>query len=243
MMSALTGVLYGALVVYLGVDTLYTLAWGWRDLVNAADKATTFEELQKAGTDFGKVMGANTARILFMLATAAMGSEAAGMAKIGPTLPRAAQASRLAVAEGSVALEALGAVESVTIAEAGLTIGLAAGAEIHSSLMIGRGSGASGGGSPANDPKNAVRLRKQLASEAGEAELKAGGGKPIAGAGTPEPIDDLPRLLAEYGGKEGDWAKVVSRAYEVDDLTKIQVHCYKNLVTGKIFELKSVLIK
>jgi hypothetical protein len=88
-----------------------------------------------------------------------------------------------------------------------------------------------------------VRLRKQLASEAGEAELKAGGGKQIAGAGTPEPIDDLPRLLAEYGGRKGDWAKVVSRAYQVDELTKIQVHCYKNLVTGEIFELKSVLIK
>jgi len=178
-----------------------------------------------------------------MLATAAMGSEAAGMAKIGPTLPGAAQASRLAVAEGSVSLEALGAVESVAIAESGLTIGLTTGAEIHSSLMIGRGSGASGGESPASNPENAVRLRKQLASEAGEAELKAGGGKPIAGAGTSKPIDDLPRLLAEYGGKEGDWAKVVSRAYEVDGLTKIQAHCYKNLVTGEIVELKSVLIK
>jgi hypothetical protein len=144
-----------ALVVYLGVDTLYTLAWGWRDLVNAADKATSFEELQKAGTDFGKVMGADTARILFMLATAAMGNGAAGMAKIGPTLPGAAQASRLAVAEGGVALEALSAVESVTIAESGLTIGLTAGAEIHSSLMIGRGSGASGGESPASNPENA----------------------------------------------------------------------------------------
>jgi hypothetical protein len=231
-----------ALVVYLGVDTLYTLAWGWRDLVNAADKATSFEELQKAGTDFGKVMGADTARILFMLATAAMGSEAAGMAKIGPTLPGAVQASRLAVAEGGVALEALGVVESVTIAESGLTIGLAAGAEIHSSLMIGRGSGASGGESSASNPKNAVRLRKQLASEAGEAELKAGGGRPIAGAGTIYRIKDLPRLLAQYGGKEGDWAKFVSRDYQIDDLTAIQVHCYKNVSTGEIVELKSVLI-
>jgi hypothetical protein len=172
-----------------------------------------------------------------------MGNGAAGMAKIGPTLPGSAQASRLAVAEGGVALEALGAVESVTIAESGLTIGLATGAEIHSSLMIGRGSGASGRESPASNPGNAVRLRKQLASEAGEAELRAGGGKPIAGAGTPEPIDDLPRLLAEYGGKEGDWAKVVSHAHRIDDLTTIQVHCYKNLTTGEIVELKSVLGK
>lgn len=231
-----------ALVVYLGVDTLYTLGWGWKALVDAADKATSFEELRKAGTDFGKVMGADTARILFMLATAAMGNGAAGMAKIGPTLPGAAQASRLAVAEGGIGLEALGTVESVTIAESGLTIGLAAGAEIHSSLMIGQGSGASGGESPASNPKNAVLLRKQLASEAGEAELKAGGGRPIAGAGTIYRIKDLPRLLAQYGGKEGDWAKLVSRDYQIDDLTALQVHCYKNLTTGEIVELKSVLI-
>lgn len=232
-----------ALVVYLGVDTLYTLGRGWKALVDAADKATSFEELHKAGTDFGKVMGADTARILFMLATAAMGDGAAGVAKIGPTLPGAAPASRLAVAEGGIGLEALGAVESVTIAESGLTIGLTAGAEIHSSLMIGKGSGAPEGESRASNPENAVRLRKQLASEAGEAELKEGGGRPIAGAGTPTPIDDLPRLLAEYGGKEGDWVKLVSHAYRIDDVTTIQVHCYKNLATGEIVELKSVLGK
>jgi len=157
--KGIAAVVTAALVIYLGVDTLYTLAWGWRDLVNAADKATSFEELQKAGTDFGKVMGADTARIIFMLATAAMGSEAAGMAKIGPTLPGAAQASRLAVAEGGIGLEALGAVESVTIAESGLTIGLTTGAGIHSSLMSGKDSEASGGESRAHQRSLDGRLR------------------------------------------------------------------------------------
>jgi len=129
------------LVAYVGVDTLYTLGRGWKRLVDDADKATTFEELQKAGEGFAKVMGADTARVLVMLATAAMGSQAAGMAKVGPTLPGAAQASRLAVAEGSVALELVGSVESVTIAESGLTIALAPGAVAMSSTSedFGRG--------------------------------------------------------------------------------------------------------
>jgi len=133
------------LVAYIGVDTLYTLGRGWKTLVDAADKATTFEELRKAGDEFAKVMGADTARILVMLATAAMGSEAAGLAEAAPSLPGAVQASRLAVTEGSVALGAVGAVESVTIAESGLTIALAPGAVVMSSASddFGRGRPAS----------------------------------------------------------------------------------------------------
>ena len=68
------------------------------------------------------------ALVVVMLATAAMGSEAAGLAEAAPTLPGAVQASRLAIAEGGVALGSLGAVESVTIGESGLTIALAPGA-------------------------------------------------------------------------------------------------------------------
>lgn len=138
--KGIAAVMTAVLVVYLGVDTLYTLGWGWKALVDAADKATTFEDLRKAGEEFGKVMGADTARILVMLATATMGSEA-NLAEIAPTLPGAAQASRLAVAEGGVALEAVGAVETVTIAESGLTIALAPGAVAMSSTSgdFGRG--------------------------------------------------------------------------------------------------------
>lgn len=130
--KGVAAVLTAALVVYLGVDTLYALGRGWKALVDSVDKATTFEELRAAGERFGRVMGANTARILFMLATAAIGGEA-NLAKVAPTLPGAAQASRLALGEGSVALEAVGAVESVVVAEAGLTIVLAPGAVVMAS--------------------------------------------------------------------------------------------------------------
>jgi hypothetical protein len=139
--KGIAAVMTVVLVAYIGVDTLYTLGRGWKALVNRADAATTFEELRVAGEEFAKVMGADTARILVMLATAAVGSEAASLAKTAPSLPGAVQASRLAVSEGSVALGAVGAVESVTIAESGLTIALAPGVVAMSSTSddFGRG--------------------------------------------------------------------------------------------------------
>jgi hypothetical protein len=139
--KGIAAVMTVVLVAYIGVDTLYTLGHGWKALVDAADKATTFEELRKAGDEFAKVMGADTARVLVMLAAAAMGSEAAGLTEAAPTLPGAVQASRLAIAEGSVGLEAVGAVESVTIGESGLTIALAPGAVAMSSISDGFGRG------------------------------------------------------------------------------------------------------
>ena len=167
--KGIAAVMTVVLVAYIGVDTLYTLGRGWKALVNRADAATTFEELRGAGEEFAKVMGADTARILVMLATAAVGSEAAALAKEAPTLPGAVQASRLAVAEGSVGLGAVGAVESVTIAESGLTIALAPGAVAMSSTSddFGRGSPTSHSGSVTGKegarPDRAEIVEKSLA--------------------------------------------------------------------------------
>jgi hypothetical protein len=135
--AAMTIVLVG----FVGVDTLYTLGRGWATLIDRADGASTFDQLHDAGEEYAKVMGANNARILVMVATAAMGSELSQISKVLPTLPGAAQASRLAVAEGSVPLEAVGAVESVTIAKDGLTIALESGVVLMSSLSSDFGRG------------------------------------------------------------------------------------------------------
>ena len=91
----------------------------------------------------------------------------------------------------------------------------------------------------ASSAANGLRLGKQLASEAGSAQLLAGGGKAMAGAGTGSPIRDVGRLVSEYGGKAGDWAKVTSGAQKFSDLTTIEVHGYRNVVTGETIELKS----
>jgi hypothetical protein len=91
----------------------------------------------------------------------------------------------------------------------------------------------------AKSPAQALLLRKQLASEAGVAELTAGGGKVMAGAGTRTPIRDAPRLVAEYGGDAGDWAKVTSETHKLPDMTTIETHGYRNVATGQLVELKS----
>ena len=43
-----------ALVVYLGVDTFYSLRDGWRGLVERADVATTFDELRWPASSSGR---------------------------------------------------------------------------------------------------------------------------------------------------------------------------------------------
>ncbi|HVE84154.1 MAG TPA: hypothetical protein VND93_14955, partial [Myxococcales bacterium] len=149
--AAITIVLVG----YVGVDTLYTLGSGWATLIDRADGASTFDQLRDAGEEYAKVMGADNARILVMVATAAAGSGVSQLAKLLPSLPGAAQASKLAVAEGGVPLESVGAVESVTIAKGGLTIVLAPGAALTTSLMISEGSGAQAsptGSTPSESP-------------------------------------------------------------------------------------------
>ncbi len=82
----------------------------------------------------------------------------------------------------------------------------------------------------------AGRLGRQLGSEEGVAELVSGGGRAIAGAGTNVPLRDVGRLVKEYGGKAGDWAKVTSTAPG-----HAQTHAYRNVATGKIVELKSII--
>src|SRR5437868_7095404 len=128
--AAMTIVLVG----WVGVHTLYTLGSGFSDLIEHSEKATTFEALHEEGERFAGVMGADTARVLVMVATAAVGSGLGQFLKVLPTLPGAGPASELAVAEGGVGFEQLGAVEGVTIGKGGLTISLTTGAVLATSL-------------------------------------------------------------------------------------------------------------
>jgi RHS repeat-associated protein len=88
---------------------------------------------------------------------------------------------------------------------------------------------------------NALQLAKQLASEATAAELLAGGGKIMAGAGTKMPIRDVARLVSQYGGEAGDWAKITSATQKMIDGVTIETHAYKNISTGVLYELKTKL--
>lgn len=80
----------------------------------------------------------------------------------------------------------------------------------------------------------ATNLAKMLQSEAGVAELLAGGGKVMAGAGHKNPIKDIERLVAQHGGTAPEWVKISSTT------PGLETHAYKNITTRVVYELKSI---
>jgi hypothetical protein len=104
-------------IAWLGVDTVWSLMEGWAQLVHDADRATTPEELREAGRKFAQVMGQNTARVVVLLVTAALGGGAARFSQKLPKLPGFERAAVQAEAQG-VRLTAA-EVEAVAVPSAG----------------------------------------------------------------------------------------------------------------------------
>jgi hypothetical protein len=89
-----------AFIAWLGVDTVWSLMTGWAQLVHATDRATTFEQIEEAGHKFSKVMGENTARVVMLVVTAALGGGAARFSHKLPKLPGFNHAAAQAEAQG-----------------------------------------------------------------------------------------------------------------------------------------------
>jgi len=100
------------LLAWLGAQTVWELMDGWARLVHEADRATSFEELEQAGRRFSKVMGENTARVVVLVVTAAVGGGAAKFSQRLPQLPGYSRAAAQAEAQG-VRLTAAGEVAEV----------------------------------------------------------------------------------------------------------------------------------
>ncbi|HLL06824.1 MAG TPA: hypothetical protein VK539_39990 [Myxococcaceae bacterium] len=116
------------LLAWLGAQTLWELVEGWGRLVHAADRATTLEELEQAGRSYSRVMGENTARVLVLVVTAAVGGGAAKFSQRLPQLPGYSRAAAQAEAQG------------VQLATAGEVAEVAAPAQGTFTLMV-RGPG------------------------------------------------------------------------------------------------------
>jgi hypothetical protein len=116
------------LLAWLGAQTLWELVEGWGRLAHAADRATTFEELEQAGRGYSRVLGENTARVLVLVVTAAVGGGAAKFSQRLPLLPGYSRAAAQAEAQG------------VRLATAGEVAEVAAPAEATFTLMV-RGPG------------------------------------------------------------------------------------------------------
>jgi len=115
------------LTAYLGAQAVCDLIFGWIQMVRELDAATTFNEVRGAGQRYGRLVGAQTARILILLATAAI-AEGGLIARL-MKLPRARQASAALAAEtGGVELEAAGKIKEVHVTQGGVAITLEGGA-------------------------------------------------------------------------------------------------------------------
>lgn len=90
---------------------------------------------------------------------------------------------------------------------------------------------------------NGLNLNKSLASQQQLSQLISGNGINIAGNGTSVTLRDSARLVSEYGGQASDWSKVSSSSYIAADGSKIEIHAYRNAVTGRVVEPKSIVLK
>jgi len=136
--KGIAAVMTATLIAYVGVDTFWGLIVGFKRLMGEADRATTFQALREAGERYGKLMGRNAARAFAMLALAAIGNTAPGLASQVQKLPGAMQAAAQAETQLGIQLAAVGAVETVAVSAEAVTIALAPGAvAMSASTMTG----------------------------------------------------------------------------------------------------------
>jgi hypothetical protein len=126
--KGLAAVMTATLIAYVGVDTFWGLIVGFKRLMEESSQATTFSELREAGERYGKVMGRSAARAFALLATAAIGNTAAGLAMKVPKLPGSMQAAAQAETQVGIRLAAVGDVETVAVSAETVTVTLAPGA-------------------------------------------------------------------------------------------------------------------
>lgn len=113
--------LTASLIAYLGTGPVWNLGRGFLRLMEEARNARTLSDLEDSGHRFGRVLGDNGARVLIIVALAALGGKSS-MAAQGPRLPGAAQAAMRAQAEGGFFLSSVftGEVHSISVPAAGV---------------------------------------------------------------------------------------------------------------------------
>nr|WP_225412850.1 hypothetical protein [Stigmatella hybrida] len=183
-------------IAYIGLDLFANLVEGWQQLTMDSEKAVSFHELEEAGHRFGKVMGANGARVLILALTAALGGGAANMASKGPMLPGFARVALAAETNAGFQLSAAmaGGVRSISVAEGVMTVGLAP----HAVAMAARGQGRQGEPQRGNSTQATLyenQLPEQLAAELETAQRL--GVRPVS--------VDSPEFLRYASGERIKW--------------------------------------
>jgi len=148
------------------------------ELKGAAERATTFQELEEAGTRFGQAIGTEGARLFVLAATLLVGQGAAGtasgLAARLPTLPRFTQATALAAGQTGVKLSAAGEVMAIAAMEGTLVITLAPTAVAMAALGP-RASSAGGNALPSDGPGEWVQVNESMPEGARAFQAKVTG--------------------------------------------------------------------
>ncbi|MCE9670758.1 AHH domain-containing protein [Myxococcus stipitatus] len=136
--------LTASLIAYLGTGPVWNIGQGFLRLMDESRDAVRVDELASAGHRFGKVLGDNGARVLVVVALAALGGKSA-MAAQGPRMPGFAQAAARARMEGGFQLAGAltGEVQAISVPSAGvLNVTLAPTAVAAVAMEAGEGTGA-----------------------------------------------------------------------------------------------------
>ncbi|WP_257463572.1 SitA5 family polymorphic toxin [Archangium lipolyticum] len=138
-----------ALLIYLGVETFLELVDASRELKWATDRATTWEELERASKRFANLVGPEVARVFVLAVTVVvshgMTGGAAWLASRLAMLPSFSEAAALGASQLRLTLSEIGQVSTVAVsAEGTITITLAP------TAVAMTGKGPSGGSKPEN---------------------------------------------------------------------------------------------
>ena len=96
------------------------------------------------------------------------------------------------------------------------------------------------GGGKSSSSGSAEKLKKQLTSDEQVGQLKEGVGTATHGAGTGIPLKQAERLASKHGGKPEDYQKISSGKAVVGG-QHIETHAYRDISTGAIFEVKTIV--
>lgn len=111
------------LTAELGARTVCDLVFGFRDMIQQVDVATTFAEIARAGARYGELIGAATARILVMAVTALF-NRGGGISKL-LNFPKLRPAMAAVQMESGGALKAINQVVGVRALKSGLYVAMA----------------------------------------------------------------------------------------------------------------------
>ncbi len=136
------------MLVYLGVETFLEVVEASRELKRATDRATTPEELERAGQRFAKRVGPEVARV-FVLAVTVVVSQgmtggAAWLASRLPMLPGFSEAAAVGASRVGINLASLEQVSAVAVVGSTVVISLPATAVAMVARGMGEGQAASG---------------------------------------------------------------------------------------------------